>query len=118
MIEDNHKTTVCQASSSKYPLTGVSQTHAGALVGNTIISCGGGSSPVTPSCYRQIIFINTPKKWARFKDSRHCSASLWNSTTATMLQWRAIQTALLPVYDVKWGHFVREKMTLKMLPAS
>ena len=69
VIEDNHKTTaVCQASSSKYPLTGVSQTHAGALVGNTIISCGGGSFPVTPSCYRQIIFINTPKRWARFKD--------------------------------------------------
>ena len=34
------------------------------------------------------------------------------------VQWRAIQTALLPVYDVKWGHFEREKMTLKMLPAS
>ena len=34
------------------------------------------------------------------------------------VQWRAIQTALLPVYDVKWGHFERAKMTLKMLPAS
>ena len=34
------------------------------------------------------------------------------------VQWRAVQTALLPVDDVKWGHFEREKMTLKMLPAS
>ena len=34
------------------------------------------------------------------------------------IQWRAIQTALLPVYDVNWGHFERAKMTLKMLPAS
>ena len=35
-----------------------------------------------------------------------------------MIQWRAIQTALLPVYDVKWGHFERAKMTPKILPAS
>ena len=34
------------------------------------------------------------------------------------VQWRAIQTALLPVYDVKWGHFEQAKMTLKMLSAS
>ena len=34
------------------------------------------------------------------------------------LQRSAIQTALLPVYDVKGGHFERAKMTLKMLPAS
>ena len=34
------------------------------------------------------------------------------------VQWRAIQTALLPVYDVKCGHFERAKMTLKMLPNS
>ena len=34
------------------------------------------------------------------------------------IQWRAIQIALLPVYDVKWGHFEGAKMTLKMLPAS
>ena len=35
-----------------------------------------------------------------------------------IVQWRAIQTALLPVYDEKWGHFERAKMTLKMLSAS
>ena len=34
------------------------------------------------------------------------------------LQWRAIQTALLAVYDIKWGHFEGAKLTLKMLPAS
>ena len=34
------------------------------------------------------------------------------------VQWRAIQTILLTVYEVKWGHFERAKMTLKMLPAS
>ena len=35
-----------------------------------------------------------------------------------IIQWRAIQTTLLQVYDAKWGHFERAKMTLKMLPAS
>ena len=34
------------------------------------------------------------------------------------IQWRAIQTVLLSVYDVKWGLFERAKMTLKMLLAS
>ena len=34
------------------------------------------------------------------------------------IQWCAIQTALLPVYGVKWGRFERAKMTIKMLPAS
>ena len=35
-----------------------------------------------------------------------------------LVQWRAIQTALLPVYDVKRGHFEKAKITLKMLLAS
>ena len=38
--------------------------------------------------------------------------------STVILQWHAIQTALLPVYDVKCGHFERAKMTLKMLLAS
>ena len=34
------------------------------------------------------------------------------------LQWHAIQTALLPVYDVNLSLFEIAKMTLKMLQAS
>ena len=44
--------------------------------------------------------------------------SMWWSATFELVQWRASQTALFPVYDVKWGHFEQAKMTLKMLPAS
>ena len=34
------------------------------------------------------------------------------------IQWRTIQTALLPIYDLEWGHFERAKMTVNILPAS
>ena len=48
--------------------------------------------------------------------------SSWNTLQGSQvrknLQWRAIQTSLLPVYDVKRGHFERAKRTLKVLPAS
>ena len=66
VIQPNGTTTICQASSHKYPLDiyGAS----GALVGTTMVSCGG-SYPRTSACYsfsndnqwRNLTKMSTPR---------------------------------------------------------
>ena len=72
VIQPNGTTTICQDSSHKYPLDiyGAS----GALVGTTMVSCGG-SYPTTSACYS----FSNDNQWrnlTKMSTPRYCSSAI------------------------------------------